>query len=142
MFLTFLVTRHYASKKKQLFSKRYHHLVVNRRSETKNTRIARIVWPVIQQAARRYELLEASNILITCCIAYDTRGLKRLFERHNFLHLTCPLRLPGNTAKSQSTSNSKETGLKMYTQHNSHGTFMPLQKKKCTSYYGCLWCCC
>ena len=65
-----------------------------------------------------------------------------LFERHNFLHLTCPLRLLRNTAKSQSTSNSKETGLKMHTQHNSHGTFMPLQKKKCTSYYGCLWCCC
>jgi len=65
MFLTFLVTRHDASKKKQLFSKRYHHLVVNR-SETTNTRIARNVWPLIQQAARRYELLEASNILITC----------------------------------------------------------------------------
>jgi hypothetical protein len=32
-----------------------------------------------------------------------------------------------NTAKSQSTSNTKETGLKMYTQHNSHGTFMPLK---------------
>jgi hypothetical protein len=52
-----------------------------------------------------------------------------LFEKHNFLHLTCPLRLPGNKAKSQSTSDSKETGLKMYTQHNSRGTFMPLQKK-------------
>jgi len=73
MFLTFLVTRHDASKKKQLFSKRYHHLVVNR-SETTNTRIARNVWPLIQQAARRYELLEASNILITCWIAYHTRG--------------------------------------------------------------------
>jgi len=87
MFLTFLVTRHDASTKKQLFTKRYHHPVVNRRSETKNTRIARNVWPVIQQAARRYELLEASNILITFCIAYHTLGLKRLRSSSSFVHL-------------------------------------------------------
>ena len=51
------------------------------------------------------------------------------FERHSFLHLTCCHRLPRNKAENQSTSKTKQTNSKMYTQHNSNGTFMPIQKQ-------------